>query len=392
MALSDTTVRQARITGNDYTMGDTDGLALNVTARGGKIWRFRYYWAGVQKRMSLGSYPQISLKEARARRDEARALVAQGINPYEHRKQQRRAVRFAAEHTFEAVFNQWVEFRRLSLKEGRQSTLSQILRIFNKDVLPTLGGRSIYDINRHDLLDLLSRIEQRKALTTAEKCRTWFNQLFRYALVKIEGLEHNPASDLDVVALPKPPVAHNPFLRMDELPALMAALRNYGGANQTRLGLRLLLLTGVRTGELRLATPDQFDLEQRLWIIPAEVVKQLQLAMRKPGKQVASIPSYIVPLSVQALEIVRHLLDQVVPAQCYLFAHRSDLSKCISENTLNGALRRMGYADQHTGHGMRATISTALNEIGQAVNVLGGVGIRGHGEQSAEQQTHRAQP
>lgn len=226
--------------------------------------------------MSLGSYPQIGLKEARTRRDEARALVAQGIiNPYEHRKQQRLAVHSAREHTFEAVFNQWVEFRRLSLKEGRQSTLSQILRIFNKDILPSLGGRSVYDINRHDLLDLLSRIEQRKALTTAEKCRTWFNQLFRYALVKIEGLEHNPASDLDVVALPQPPVTHNPFLRMDELPGLMAALRSYGGANQTRLGFRLLLLTGGRTGELRLATPDQFDLEKRLWVIPAEVVSDM---------------------------------------------------------------------------------------------------------------------
>jgi Integrase len=364
MALSEMSIRHARITGIDYTLGDSDGLTLNVTASGGKIWLFRYYWTGKQKRMSLGCYPQISLKEARTRRDEARALVAQGINPYEHRKQQRRAVRFATEHTFEAVFDQWVEFRRLSLKEGRQSTLSQILRIFNKDVLPTLGGRSIYDISRHDLLGLLSRIERRKALTTAEKCRTWFNQLFRYALVKIEGLEHNPASDLDVVALPKPPVSHNPFLRMDELPALMTALRNCGGANQTRLGLRLLLLTGVRTGELRLATPDQFDLERRLWIIPAEVVKQLQSIMRKPGKQVANIPPYIVPLSVQALEIVRHLLDQVLPAQRYLFAHRSDLTKRISENTLNGALRRMGYADQLTGHGMRATISTALNEIG----------------------------
>ncbi len=304
--------------------------------------------------MSLGSYPQISLKEARARRDEARALVAQGINPYEHRKQQRRAVRFAAEQAFEAVFNQWVEFRRLSLKEGRQSTLSQILRIFNKNVLSILGGWSIYDINRRDLLDLLSRIEQRKALSTAEKCRTWFNQLFRYALVKIEGLEHNPASGLDVVALRKPPVTHNPFLRMEEFPALMAALRNYGGANQTRLGLRLLLLTGVRTGELRLATPDQFDLEKRLWIIPAEVVKQLQLAMCKPGKQIQNVPPYIVPLSVQALEIVRHLLDQVVPAQRYLFAHRSDLSKRISENTLNGALLcrcecagDVGYSDRH---------------------------------------------
>lgn len=165
MALSEITVRHARITGNDYTLGDSDGLTLNVTARGGKVWLFRYYWAGKQKRMSLGSYPQIGLKEARTRRDEARALVAQGINPYEHRKQQRLAVHSAREHTFEAVFNQWVEFRRLSLKEGRQSTLSQILRIFSKDVLPILGGRPVYDINRHDLLDLLSRIEQRSRCT-----------------------------------------------------------------------------------------------------------------------------------------------------------------------------------------------------------------------------------
>lgn len=237
MALSDMTVRQARITGNDYTLGDTDGLALIVTAHGGKIWRFRYCWLGKQRRMSLGSYPQISLRDARAQRDEARALVARGINPYEYRKQQRRAVRFAVEHTFEAVFNQWVNFRRLSLKEGRQSTLSQILRTFNKDILPVLGGRAVYDINRHDLLDLLSGIEQRNALTTAQKCRTWFNQLFRYALVKVEGLEHNLASYLDVVALPKPPVAHNPFLRMDELRALLTALRGHRGTNQTRLGL-----------------------------------------------------------------------------------------------------------------------------------------------------------
>jgi integrase len=97
-------------------------------------------------------------------------------------------------------------------------------------------------------MDLLSRVERRKALTTAEKCRTWFNQLFRYALVKVEGLEQNPASDLDVIALPKPPVAHSPFLRMDELTALLAALRGHCGASQTRLGLRILLLTGVRTG------------------------------------------------------------------------------------------------------------------------------------------------
>ena len=364
MALSEMAIRHARVTGKDYTLADNDGLILHVTAQGAKLWHFRFYWEGKQKRMSFGSYPQVGLRDARTRRDEARTLIAQGTNPSEQRKQQRQAVRLSSDQTFDAVFNQWIAFRRLSLKEGRQSTLSQILRIFAKDIQPYIGEQSIHEINRHALMDLLSRIECRKAFTTAEKCRTWLNQLFRYALVRIAGLEHNPAADLDVVAVPKPPVEHNPFLRMEELPHFLGKLRAFRGSQQTQLGIRLLLLTGVRTGELRLATPDQFDLERRLWIIPPEVVKQLQLKMRKTRRQTAKVPPYIVPLSIQAAEVVRQLLDQVVPAQRHLLAHRSDLSKRISENTLNSALRRIGFADRLTGHGVRATISTALNEIG----------------------------
>ncbi|WP_414157472.1 tyrosine-type recombinase/integrase [Pseudomonas sp. BNK-15] len=364
MALSEMAIRHARVTGKDYTLADNDGLILHVTAQGAKLWHFRFYWEGKQKRMSFGSYPQVGLRDARTRRDEARALIARGTNPSEQRKQQRVAVRLANDQTFDAVFEQWIAFRRLSLKEGRQSTLSQILRIFAKDIQPYIGEQSIHEINRHVLMDLLSRIECRKAFTTAEKCRTWLNQLFRYALVRIAGLEHNPAADLDVVAVPKPPVEHNPYLRMEELPHLLGKLRAFRGSQQTQLGIRLLLLTGVRTGELRLATPDQFDLERRLWIIPPEVVKQLQLKMRKTRRQTAKVPPYIVPLSIQAAEVVRVLLDQVVPAQRHLLTHRSDLSKRISEHTLNSALRRMGFADRLTGHGVRATISTALNEIG----------------------------
>ncbi|HCL4030619.1 integrase arm-type DNA-binding domain-containing protein [Pseudomonas aeruginosa] len=364
MALTEMAIRHARVTAKEYTLADSDGLFLNVTAQGSKIWHFRYYWEGRQKRMSFGSYPQVGLRDARERRDEARALIAQGFNPCEQRKQQRVALRLANDQTFDAVFEQWIAFRRLSLKEGRQSTLSQILRIFAKDIQPYIGEQSIHEINRHVLMDLLSRIECRKAFTTAEKCRTWLNQLFRYALVRIAGLEHNPAADLDVVAVPKPPVEHNPFLRMEELPHFLGKLRAFRGSQQTQLGIRLLLLTGVRTGELRLATPDQFDLERRLWIIPPEVVKQLQLKMRNTRRQTAKVPPYIVPLSIQAAEVVRLLLDQVVPAQRHLLTHRSDLSKRISENTLNSALRRMGFADRLTGHGVRATISTALNEIG----------------------------
>ena len=364
MALTDLAVRQARATGKDYTLPDFDSLCLAVSAKGGKSWHFRYYWATQQKRMSLGTYPKVSLRDARALRDEARALLAKGINPKIDRKQKFRAACLAAEHSFKAVYLQWFAHRKLELKEGRQSTLSQIQRIFDKDILPALGAMSIYDIRRPDLLAVLSRIEQRRALTTAEKVRTWLRHLFRFAMVKVEGLESNPASDLDVVAVPKPPVANNPFLRLPELPDLLSKLRRYRGVITTQLGIRLLLLTGVRTGELRLATPDQFDLERGLWIIPPEVVKQLQDGMRKRGQRSQDIPPYIVPLSVQAIEIVRYLLEQVKPAQHYLLAHRSELKKRISENTLNEALKRMGYKDLLTGHGIRGTLSTALNEVG----------------------------
>lgn len=364
MALSDAAVRHAKPTGKEYTLGDIDGLSLAVGVSGGRSWHFRYMWAGKQKRMSLGTYPEISLREARVRRDEARKLLAQGVNPQAHRRHTREADRMAEENTFKSTFDSWVEHRALTLKEGRQSTLSQIRRIFDKDVMPTLGLCSIAEIRRPDLLRVLARIEQRGALTTAEKCRTWLNQLFRYAMVKIPGLEQNPATDLDVVALPKPPVNHQPFLRMAELPALLKTLSDYDGMSQTRMGLRLLLLTGVRTGELRWATANQFDLERGLWTIPSEVVKQLQLKMRKKSRRTQDIPPYVVPLSTQAMEVVSQLLKRMRPAQRYLLTHRSELKCRISENTLNGALRRMGYADKLTGHGIRATLSTALHEIG----------------------------
>jgi integrase len=364
MALSDATIRQAKATGTPYTLADLDGLSLAVTATGGRSWHFRYYWANKQQRMSLGTYPEVPLREARSLRDEARALVAKGVNPHTHRKQKRAAAVLAGENTFEAMYKKWLGHRELSLKTGRQTTLSQIPRVFKKDVLPFLGRRSIFDIKRADLLEVVGRIEKRKALSVATKVRTWLNQIFRHALVILPGLEQNPASDLNVVAVPLPPVNHNPFLRMAELPKLLQRVRKYRGRLRTQLGLRLIFLTGVRTGELRLATPDQFHLDKGLWIIPPDVVKQLQMHMRKKRRQAQDIPPYIVPLSVQAMEIVRYMLKDVKPAQRYLFPHDSNLKKQMSENTLNGALKRMGYGDLLTGHGIRATLSTALNEIG----------------------------
>ncbi|UQS91917.1 integrase arm-type DNA-binding domain-containing protein [Pseudomonas chlororaphis subsp. piscium] len=364
MSLSDVAIRKAKATGKAYTLSDVDGLALAVSPNGSKSWHFRYQWLGIQKRMSLGTYPELSLREARNLREEARALLAKDINPHRDRKQKRAAVRLTGENTFKAVFLKWLEHRGLTYEEGRQTSQSMIPRIFDNDVLPKLAHWSIYDIKRTDLLEVVAKIEGRGALSVAEKVRTWFKQLFRYALVVVPGLEQNPASDLDVVAVPLPPVSNNPFLRMEELPKFLQRLRRYRGRLRTQLGLRLLFLTGVRTGELRQATPDQFDLEQGLWIIPAIVVKQLKVDMRRKRQLPQSIPPYIVPLSIQAKEVVRHLLEQFKPAQHYLIHGDIDLKSSISENTLNTALKRMGYRDLLTGHGIRGTISTALNEFG----------------------------
>lgn len=364
MPLTDTAVRNAGPRDKDYAVADTDGLALFVTTTGSKIWHFRFSWAGKQPRISLGAYPEFSLKDARAQRDEARAMVERGVDPRVQRRQARQAAQRSAENTFDAVYKRWRAFKALSLEMSRQSTLSQITRIFAKDVLPRLGSLAVFDIARADLLEVLRKIEQRGALSTAEKCRTWFNQLFRYAIVEIGGIETNPAADLDIVAVPQPPVTHNPYLQLPQLPAFLCTLQRYRGDVQTRLGLRLLLLTGVRTGELRLAIPEQFDLERGIWTIPVTAVKQLQLRMRKEKKTAADIPPYIVPLSQQAIAIVKQLIALKRPVQRYLLSHRSDLAKRVSENTLNGALKRMGYQDQLTGHGMRATIDTALHELG----------------------------
>lgn len=359
MALTDTAVRQAKPSGKNYTLKDADGLALFVGPKGAKHWHFRFYWLGKQARISLGVYPAVSLKDARKARDQARTLVAQGIDPRSCRREARLV---ACSISFSAVFTDWRAFSAMSLKPGRQSTLAQIDRHFAKDILPWLGELPITEVSRRQVLEVLRKIERRKAMTTAQKCRTWLNQLFRYAMVE-KGLTVNPSADLDIVALPKPKVRHNPYLRMDELPAFLAKLRAYGGHANTVLGIRLLLLTGVRTGELRAATPEQFDLERGLWIIPPEVVKQLQVRERRESED---IPPYIVPLSVPAIEIITGLLEAQLPAQRYLLPHRGNPLKSISENTLNNALKRMGYQGQLTGHGIRGTLSTALNELGYA--------------------------
>jgi integrase len=315
--LSDLAVRQAKATGTAYTLGDTDGLSLNVALNGGKSWHFRYCWLGKQKRISLGTYPEVSLRQARLARDEARSLLSKGVNPRVHRRAQRFAACQADEYTFNVVFMNWMERYQLEISTGKRSTHERILRTFRKEVLPFLGKLPIHEIKRPDLLEVVARVERRDALTTAQSIRGWLRQMFRYALVTVPGLEYNCATDLDVVAVPQRPARHHPFLRMAELPELLRALRNYPGEEETRLALRLLLLTGVRTAELRHATPGQFDLEHGLWSVPPENVKQLQRKIRKSGGKLQDMPPYLVPLSTQAAGIVRSLLGNAKPGLRY---------------------------------------------------------------------------
>ena len=363
--LTDLKARQAKVTGKSYAIADFDGLYLNISATGFKAWHFRFSWGGKRELMSFGGYPALSLKDARELREQARELLAKGVNPHSDRKRKRHAIVLAGDHTFKAVYDKWLAHRSLSLEnEGRQSTPKQIERVFKKDVFPLLRHMTIYDVTRAHLLDIIGRVEERGSFSVAEKLRTWFTQLFTYASVVVPDMGDNPSKDLDVVAMPLPPVENNPFLRMSELPMMLQTLRKYRGRLRTQLGIRLLMLTGVRTGELRYATPDQFDMERGLWIIPVVRLKQRKQLTKKKRQRFSDIPPYIVPLSLQAQEIVRHLLEDFKPAQIYLIPGDWSLKSRISENTFNGALKRMGYEDQLTGHGIRATISTALNELG----------------------------
>lgn len=216
-------------------------------------------------------------------------------------------------------------------------------------------------MSRTDLLEIQDKIESRSALSISEKVRTWLNEIFRYALAK--GLiKINPAANLDMAALQYRRNNHYPYLDIKDIPELMAKIPTYRGTRQTILGLKLLLLTGIRTSEMRFAEISQYKLTpgEEILRIPAKDVQQFQKVINQSDNRV---PDYIVPLSRQAVEIVNELLSYAMPGQKYLFVHRTrSQTDTISENTLNKALRILGFKNRLCPHGMRATISTALNE------------------------------
>lgn len=360
--LTDLTIRRAKPKSSVYTLTDGRGLCLRIEPNGTKLWHFRFYWQGKQQRISFGTFPEIDLKAARQRREDTRVMLAAGIDPRIYKP----TINEVQGITFQEFSQQWktLKLKKLGADQlkNRQSTRVQIERYLRKDLLPGLGDLPLASITQKEILLVLRGIEARGALSITEKCRSWLNEIFRHAIA--EGhIKTNPVNDIDIVLLPSRPPKHNPFLRMHELPELLTKLNHYQGDRRIQLGIQLLLLTAVRPGELRYAESCHFDLHNKLWKIPAEHVKQLQKLVKhaSPG---TTIPPFIVPLPQQAIAIIKELMSYTFHSQKYLLPHRNNPALCISENTLNQGLRRMGYKDKLTTHGIRATISTALNELG----------------------------
>lgn len=317
-----------------------------VNPNGAKWWRLKYRYAGKEKLLSLGVYPEVSLSEARSQRDRAgHMLRVEHRDPGEHRKAKKRDARARSENTFAAAAEAWYENKKPGWAVASAAKARQYL---DSDLIPALGTRPMPEIRRPELIDVLQKLERRGAHDAAKKCRGWLSNIFRYALVA-GVIETNPATDLDVVAAQAPKRRHHPHLPLAELPALLKAMDGFNGSPEVLSALRMLLLTAARPGEVRGATWSEFDLEAAIWSIPAERMK-----MRRP---------HVVPLPDQAVEILP-AMKTITGKRMLAFPSPFKPRDPMSENTLNQALARMGYKGRQTGHGFRHLISTALNERG----------------------------
>lgn len=327
-----------------YKLADGAGLYLEVVPSGSRYWRMKYRFNGKEKRIAFGVYPAVSLAQARALRDEAKKKLAEGIDPSFAKKEEKLVRDVQLNNTFQAVALEWHGTKVSRWSEGYAS---DIIEAFNKDIFPYIGQLTLNDIKPLVLLNVLRRMESRGATEKAKKVRQRCSEVFRYAIVTGRA-EYNPAADL-TSAMSGHESKHYPFLTVEELPEFFKALAGYTGSPLVVLAARLLILTGVRTGELRGAFWSEFDLEKAVWEIPTERMK-----MKRP---------HLVPLSTQALEIVQQL--KVMSGQYPLvFPGRNDPRKTMSEASINQVFKRIGYTGKVTGHGFRHTMSTILHEEG----------------------------
>jgi integrase len=292
MPLTDTSIRKVKSASKPCKLSDGGGMYLLVMPDGGRYWRMDYRFVGKRRTLALGVYPIISLSEARSRRDKARELLANEIDPNAAKKERRRAARIASDNTFEAIAREWISNQRHRLAH-RYSAL--ILARLEGDVFPEIGSRPITEIDAPELLQMLRKVERRGVIETARRLRQLCGQVFRYAIAT-GCAKYDPSIDLrGALKLPGRPRGHK-AMPLDEVPRLLASINAYDGEARTKLALRLAILTFVRTTELRAARWSEFEsLEggEPLWRIPSERMK-MKL-------------EHIVPLAPQAVAVLRVL-------------------------------------------------------------------------------------
>lgn len=346
MALTDTAIRAAGTRDRRYKLFDERGLYLLVEPSGGKLWRLKYRFGGKEKKLALGSYPATSLKEAREKRDEARKLLDAGKDPSAQRRQERLSRAASAHNTFEAVAEEFIGKKQ---RERQAPITIRKARWLLKQLAAKLGSQPINEITPPELLRALRAVEARGNLETARRMRSFAGRVFRYAIATGRA-ERDLSADLRD-ALTAPTVTHRAaILDPKGVGELLRAVESYEGQISTVLALKLAPHVFVRPGELRRAEWKELDFEKAVWVIPADKMKM--------GRD------HQVPLSRQALAILAEARKH--SQEGYIFPSASSPQRPISENTLNGALRRMGFgSEQMTAHGFRAIASTLLNESGK---------------------------
>jgi integrase len=352
MALTDTAIRKAKPVDKTQRLFDGGGLYLELSPAGGKWWRLKYRFGGKEKRLSLGTYPDTGLADARDKRDAARKLLAAGVDPGEQRKAVKAAGEERAANSFAVIAAEW-----LALQKPRMAaaTLEKAEWTFDELVNPWIGSRPITAIDASEVLKLLRRIEERGAHETAHRTKQRCGQVFRYA-ISTRRVKHDPTADLRGALAPVVSTSRAAITDPAKVGELLRAIGTYQGSLVTKCALRLAPLVFVRPGELRKAEWSEIDLDAAQWRIPAARMK-----MRD---------EHIVPLASQAVAILRELHPLTGHGQ-YVFPSYRGKARTMSENTVNAALRYMGFdKDTMTGHGFRAMASTRLNEMGWAPDVI----------------------
>jgi integrase len=352
MALTDASIRNARARERASKLYDERGLYLLVTPQGGKWWRFKYRFDAKEKLISLGTYPDIGLKQARRRRDEARKLLAEGIDPATERKSKKAQLSAESSTSFGTVAREWFEKFAPSWAATHAQT---IIRRLEANAFPSIGDRPVAEITPVELLAILRRVEARGAVSTAHRIKQIFGQVFRFAIATGKA-SRDPSADLRGALAPERERHFAALTNPSEVAGLMRAIGAYQGSFVVKSALRFSALTFGRPGEIRRAEWSEMDLRDSLWRISAERMK-----MRR---------EHLVPLSRQGVSILQELHPLTGNGR-FVFPNGRVITRPMSENAITAALRYMGYEQgQMTAHGFRTLASTLLNEQGWSADAI----------------------